>query len=178
MMRHCHPIEIAQIVAISENHAIGKDNQLPWHIPADLQHFKRLTSGGIVIMGRKTFESMGAKPLPNRLNFVITTNQQYQTSFDNVKIFHQFDDAIQDALSQAIDKQLSTIWVIGGEKIFELALPISDRLEITHVQTVIDNANAFYPQIPNEFEKISQNPTQVDEKTGLVFEFASYQRKI
>lgn len=174
-MRHSHPIEIAQIVAISDNYAIGKDNQLPWHLPADLQHFKRLTSGGIVIMGRKTYESMGAKPLPNRLNLVITSNQHYQTDFDNVEIFHQFDEAIQYALSHAIDKQLSTIWIIGGEKIFEQALPISDRLEITHVHTTIDNANAFYPKIPNNFHKISQNPPQTDEKSGLKFEFATYQ---
>lgn len=71
-------VKVAQVVAISQNFAIGKDNQLPWHIPADLKHFKALTSGGIVIMGRKTFESMGARPLPNRTNMVITTNLDYQ----------------------------------------------------------------------------------------------------
>jgi len=87
-------VEVAQIVAMSQNRAIGKDNQLPWHISEDLKHFKKHTNGGIVIMGRKTFESMGAKPLPNRTNFVITTNLDYQVDDDAVIVMHNLDDAL------------------------------------------------------------------------------------
>lgn len=169
-------VEVAQVVAISQNHAIGKDNQLPWHISADLQHFKRLTQGGIVIMGRKTFESMGAKPLPNRTNLVVTTNVGYQTDFDNVLIFHNLDDALRQGASLAQAKGLETIWVIGGEKIFEQAMPFTDRLEITHVDTVIENANAFYPQIPHNFVKSDASERQHDDETGLTFTFTTYRK--
>lgn len=171
-------VEVAQVVAISQNHAIGKDNQLPWHISADLQHFKRLTQGGIVIMGRKTFESMGAKPLPNRTNLIITTNVDYQTNFDNVLIFHNLDDALTQAVSIAYGKGLDTIWVIGGEKIFEQVMLFTDRLEITHVDTVIDNANAFYPQIPHNFVKTAEQAKQTDEKSGLSYQFLTYQNTV
>lgn len=166
-------IHIAQIVAISRNFAIGKNNQLPWHLPADLQHFKRLTSGGIVIMGRKTFESIG-KPLPNRTSIVITQNVDYQADFDNVIVVHSLDNAIALGKNLAVEKSLDTLWIIGGEQIFRQALPISDRLEITHIDIEIDDADAFFPAIPNVFAKTSNNPPQIDEKSGLGYEFASY----
>ena len=118
-------VEVAQIVAMSQNRAIGKDNQLPWHISEDLKHFKKHTNGGIVIMGRKTFESMGAKPLPNRTNFVITTNLDYQVDDDAVIVMHNLDEALTQASSLAHGKGLQTIWVIGGEKVFQQALLLS-----------------------------------------------------
>lgn len=170
-------VEVAQVVAMSQNRAIGKNNQLPWHISDDLKHFKRLTDGGIVIMGRKTFESMGSKPLPNRTNFVITTNLDYQTDFDNVIIFHNLDDALTQAASLAHGKGLDTIWVIGGEKIFEQAMLFTDRLEVTHVDTVIDNANAFYPQIDDDFVKTQESDTFTDDKSGLGYQFVTYQKR-
>lgn len=169
-------VEVAQVVAISQNHAIGKDNQLPWHISDDLKRFKKLTDGGIVIMGRKTFESMGSKPLPNRTNVVITSNLDYQTDFDNVLIFHNLDDALTQSASLAHGKNLDTIWVIGGEKIFEQAMLFTDRLEITHVDTVIDNANAFYPAIPTDFDKINVSDKFTDAKSGLTYQFVTYQK--
>ena len=170
-------VEVAQVVAISQNHAIGKNNELPWHISADLKHFKQLTDGGIVIMGRKTFESMGSKPLPNRTNFVITTNFDYQADFDNVIIFHNLDDALTQASSLAHGKALATIWIIGGEKVFEQAMLFTDRLEITHVDTVIDGADAFYPAIPNDFVKTNASEKMRDEKSDLAFEFVTYQKR-
>ena len=169
-------VEVAQVVAISQNFAIGKDNQLPWHIPADLKHFKALTSGGIVIMGRKTFESMGARPLPNRTNMVITTNLDYQIDDDNVIIFHNLDDALTQAASLAHGKGLDTLWIIGGEKVFEQAMLFTDRLEINHVQTVIENANAFYPAISTNFVQTRASEWQHDEKTGLDYQFVTYQK--
>lgn len=169
-------VEVAQIVAMSQNRAIGKDNQLPWHISEDLKHFKKYTNGGIVIMGRKTFESMGAKPLPNRTNFVITTNLDYQVEDKSVIIMHNLDDALTQAASLAHGKGLSTIWIIGGEKIFEQAMLFSDRLEITLVDTVVDNADAHYPTIPSDFVKTAQEDKIVDEKSGLSYQFVTYQK--
>lgn len=170
-------VEVAQVVAMSQNRAIGKNNQLPWHISEDLKHFKKLTDGGIVIMGRKTFESMGSKPLPNRTNFVITTNLDYESEHGNVIIFHNLDDALTQAASLAHGKGLDTIWVIGGEKIFEQAMLFTDRLEVTHVDTVIDNANAFYPQIDDDFVKIQESDTFTDDKSGLGYQFVTYQKR-
>lgn len=170
-------VEVAQVVAMSQNRAIGKNNQLPWHISEDLKHFKKLTDGGIVIMGRKTFESMGSKPLPNRTNFVITTNLDYESEHDNVIIFHNLDDALTQAASLAHGKGLDTIWVIGGEKIFEQAMLFTDRLEVTHVDTVIDNANAFYPQIDDDFVKTQESDTFTDDKSGLGYQFVTYQKR-
>lgn len=169
-------IEIAQIVAISDNYAIGKDNQLPWHISADLQHFKRLTNGGIVVMGRKTFESMGTKPLPNRINVVITGDFNYKSQYESVIVVHQFDEAIQKSVNLAKQKHLTTVWVIGGEKIFEQATAITDRLEITHVATNVENATAFYPNIMDNFTVLKTSEWQIDEKTGLRFQFVTYKK--
>lgn len=168
-------IQIAQIVAISRNYTIGKDNQLPWHLPADLQHFKNLTQGGIVIMGRKTFESIG-KPLPNRISIVITQNVDYQADFDNVYIVHGLDSAIELGKGLAGEKGLDTLWVIGGEQIFRQALPITERLEVTHIAVDVVDADAFFPQFLDSFVKSSDNLPQTDEKSGLVYEFVSYVR--
>lgn len=168
-------IHIAQIVAISRNYAIGKDNQLPWHLPADLQHFKNLTQGGIVIMGRKTFESIG-KPLPNRISIVITQNVDYQADFDNVYIVHSLDSAIELGKGLAGEKGLDTLWVIGGEQIFRQALPITQRLEVTHIAVDVVDADAFFPQFLDSFVKSSDNLAQADKKSGLVYEFVSYVR--
>ncbi|MFW2178309.1 MULTISPECIES: dihydrofolate reductase [unclassified Moraxella] len=169
-------IKVAQIVAHDRNRAIGKNNQLPWHISEDLQHFKRLTENSIVIMGRKTFESMGAKPLPNRTNFVITTDLAYQTDFDNVIIFHNLDDALTQGASLAHGKGLDTIWVIGGQKLFEQSMLFTDRLEITEVDTEVQGADVFYPVMPSDFVKVSASEPKTDGKSGLGFQFITYQR--
>lgn len=170
-------LEVAQIVAISDNRAIGKDNQLPWHISADLKHFKRLTDGGIVIMGRKTFESMGRTPLPNRVNIVITRDLNYQTNDTDILVCHNLDEAFGQAAALAQGKHLETIWVIGGEKVFAEAMLFTDRIELTHVTTTIDNATAFYPDIPSHFELVNQSDTQTDSKNGLAFTFLTYRKK-
>ena len=170
-------VEVAQIVAMSQNRAIGKDNQLPWHISEDLKHFKHYTNGGIVIMGRKTFESMGSKPLPNRTNFVITTNLDFKVDDESVIVMHNLDDALTQAASLAHGKGLETIWIIGGEKVFEQAMLFSDRLEITYVDTVIDDANAFYPQITSDFVKTAESEKMSDAKSGLGYQFVTYHKQ-
>ena len=184
-MSYAHT-EVAQIAAISSNRCIGKNNELPWHISADLQHFKRMTtkekdSGiqGIVIMGRKTFESMGSKPLPNRVSFIVTTQMDYAeqkglVGKTNAYVTHNLDDALTQAASLAHGAHLDTIWVIGGERVFSDALMYTDRIELTHVDTDITDGDAFYPELPARYVVAEESEKMHDEKSDLSFKFTTY----
>ena len=181
--------EVAQIAAISSNRCIGKDNELPWHISADLQHFKNMTTKpndgaiqGIVIMGRKTFESMGSKPLPKRVSFIISSQIDYAeqkglVGSDKAYVMHNLDDALTQAASLAHGAHLDTIWVIGGERVFSDALLYTDRIELTHVDTEIVDGDAFYPELPSEFEVAEESEQMHDEKSALDFRFVTYKIK-
>ena len=180
--------EVAQIAAISSNRCIGKDNDLPWHISADLQHFKKMTTAnsdsdikGIVIMGRKTFESMGSKPLPKRVSFIITSQLDYAEqkgleNKENAYVVHNLDDALTQAASLAHGAHLETIWVIGGEQVFKEAMMYTDRIELTHVDTDINDGDAFFPELPSNFEAVQESEQIHDEKSALDFKFVTYRR--
>lgn len=190
--------QVAQIAAISNNRCIGKGNDLPWHISADLQHFKKMTTRdviadqpdsatdgsllqGIVIMGRKTFESMNSRPLPKRVSFIVTTQLDYAKQKGlvgraNVYVVHNLEDALTQAASLAHGLHLDTIWVIGGEQVFSEALIYTDRIELTHVDTKIDCGDAFYPELPNDFDIAQESEQMHDEKSNLDFKFVTYQR--
>lgn len=181
--------EVAQIAAISRNRCIGKGNDLPWHISADLQHFKAMTTKetdsavkGIVIMGRKTFESMGSKPLPKRISFIITTQLDYAeknglVGSEKAYVMHNLEDALTQAASLAHSTSLDTIWVIGGERVFSEAMMYTDRVELTHVDTEITDGDAFYPGLPSEFAVSEESKQMHDEKSGLDFKFVTYKRE-
>src|SRR5574343_96708 len=165
-------IEVVHVVAMDQQRCIGKGNALPWHISADLKHFKAITQGGVVIMGRKTLESMG-RALPNRVNWVITRDPSWQ--FEGVKVAHSIEDALAQALTDvAASEKPESIFVIGGGEIFKQTLPIADRLELTHVELDVQG-DAYYPEIPSDFHKINSEK-QVDEQSGIAFEFASYRK--
>ena len=180
--------EVAQIAAISRNRCIGKGNDLPWHISADLQHFKNMTTKksdgaiqGIVIMGRKTFESMGSKPLPKRISFIITTQLDYAeqnglVGSEKAFVMHNLDDALTQAASLAHSTSLDTIWMIGGERVFSEALTYTDRIELTHVDTEITDGDAFYPELPSDFVIMEESEQKHDEKSGLDFKFVTYKK--
>ncbi|MFP3456813.1 dihydrofolate reductase [Psychrobacter sp. SIMBA_152] len=184
-MSYAHT-EVAQIAAISSNRCIGKNNELPWHISADLQHFKSMTTKendsniqGIVIMGRKTFESMGSKPLPKRVSFIVTTQMDYAETkgladSSNAYVVHNLDDALTQAASLAHGAHLDTIWVIGGERVFSDALMYTDRIELTHVDTDIADGDAFYPELPERFKVADESEQMHDEKSDLSFRFTTY----
>ena len=184
-MSYAHT-EVAQIAAISSNRCIGKNNELPWHISADLQHFKRMTSKekdsgiqGIVIMGRKTFESMGSKPLPKRVSFIVTTQMDYAeqkglVGQTNAYVTHNLDDALTQAASLAHGAHLNTIWVIGGERVFSEALMYTDRIELTHVDTDITDGDAFYPELPARYVVAEESEQMHDDKSDLSFKFTTY----
>ena len=164
-------IEVVHVVAMDKNNCIGKGNALPWHISADLKHFKTITQGGIVIMGRKTLESMG-RALPNRVNWVITRDPSWQ--FEGVKVAHSIEDALNEALTDVQHSEKASLFIIGGGEIFTQTLNIADRLELTHVDLDVQG-DAHYPKISEDFQKVNSEHHQ-DEKSLVKFEFATYQK--
>ena len=165
-------LEVVHVVAMDQQRCIGQGNDLPWHIPADLQHFKAITQGGVVVMGRKTLESMG-RTLPKRINWVITRDREWQ--FTGTKVAYSIEDALSQAVADVQQSEKpSTIFIIGGGEIFKQTLSLADRLELTHVELDVQG-DAHYPEIPAEFKKTASEQ-HVDDKTGIAFEFATYQK--
>lgn len=164
-------IEVVHVVAMDKNSCIGKGNALPWHISADLKHFKAITQGGVVIMGRKTLESMG-RALPNRVNWVITRDPSWQ--FEGVKVAHSIEEALDGALTDVQHAEKSSLFIIGGGEIFNQTLAIADRLELTHVDMDVQG-DAHYPELSEDFHKVNSEH-HTDEKTNIAFEFATYQK--
>ena len=168
-------IEIVHVVAMDRARCIGKGNDLPWHIPADLQHFKALTQGGVVLMGRKTLESM-RRALPNRSNWVITRDATWQ--FAGVNVAHTLQDGLVGALADVIARGQNRLFIIGGGEIFSQTIDIADRLELTHVDLDVQG-DAFYPEIPAHFDCVAReahvDDKNSDNKSPIAFEFSSYQ---
>ncbi|WP_173911590.1 dihydrofolate reductase [Acinetobacter sp. Marseille-Q1618] len=165
-------LEVVHVVAMDQQRCIGKDNDLPWHISADLKHFKEITQGGVVVMGRKTLESMG-RALPKRVNWVITRDPNW--TFDGVKVAHSIEEALQGSVNDAsASEKPSSIFIIGGGEIFKQTLTIADRLELTHVDLDVQG-NAHYPEIPDAFKKVASE-SHIDDKSAIAFEFATYQK--
>ena len=156
------------IVAIADNNAIGKDNALLWHISEDLKFFKRTTSGCPVIMGRKTFESIG-RPLPKRTNIVVSRGFDAPEGIIVV-------GSLSEAYTVA-DGSYERCFVIGGGQIYAQALADADRLIVTHVHTVIEDADTYFPQIdPSVWEVEDRSEMFHDEESGFDFEFVTYKR--
>lgn len=158
------------IVAIADNNAIGKDNALLWHISEDLKFFKQTTLGCPVIMGRKTFESIG-RPLPKRMN-IIVSRRGYDAPEGVVVV-----DSLEKAYAAAQEQGSEKCFVIGGGQIYAQALDSADRLIITHVHTVIEEADTFFPQIdPQVWLPVDRSELMTDPENGYEFEFVQYKR--
>lgn len=140
---------LALVVAMANNRAIGKDNQLLWHLPEDLQYFKRITMGKPMIMGRKTFESIG-RPLPGRLNIVVTRQTDWQHA--GTVVAHSIEEAQRIAQGQAEIDQANEIMLIGGAELYASAIKFSDRIYLTRVDTEIQG-DAFFPEIDEKVWK-------------------------
>ena len=158
------------IVAIADNNAIGRNNELLWHISEDLRFFKRTTLGSPVIMGRKTFESIG-RALPGRVNIVVSRG--FSTG-EEVEVVN----SLEDAFAVAEDTNLEKCFVIGGGQIYAQALDFADRLVVTHVHTVIEDADTFFPAInPEIWHVVQRSEMFTDEETGYQFEFVEYEKR-
>ena len=158
------------IVAISDNNAIGRDNNLLWHISEDLRFFKRTTLGWPVIMGRKTFESIG-RALPSRVNIVVSRG--FSTGEDVAVA-----GSLEEAFRVAEETNLERCFIIGGGQIYAQALPMVDSLVVTHVHTVIEGADTFFPPIdPSVWAVAERSELFTDEETGYTYEFVQYTRK-
>ncbi len=137
------------IAAVGKNRELGAKNKLLWHIPADMEHFKTKTEGNVVIMGRKTFESLPKKfrPLPNRINIVVTRDTNYQINEKNVFVCHSIEDAIEKG--KEFNKE---VFIIGGAQIYRSALKYTDKLYLTLVDRGYPEADVFFPDY-SEFKK-------------------------
>jgi dihydrofolate reductase len=156
---------ISLIVAVAENGVIGKDNQLPWHLPADLQYFKKTTLGHPIIMGRKNFESIG-RVLPGRMNIVLTRNPNFAVEHLDLQIA----SSLKEAFDIAQKTGTSECFVIGGAEIYKEALPFCKKLYITRVRGIFEG-NVFMPKFENGFRRISCENNFKDEKNPCDYDF-------
>ncbi|MBI4411764.1 MAG: dihydrofolate reductase [Deltaproteobacteria bacterium] len=157
------------IVAMSKNGVIGKDNKIPWHLSEDLKRFKKITMGHPIVMGRKTFESIG-KPLPGRENIVITHNPKFCA--DGVRVVHGLDQAMK---GYKLDEE---IFVIGGAEIYKSALPLADKVYLTRIEKEFEG-DAFFPEsdLQKNFEIREESGPLVSEKNDLPYHLAVLFRK-
>lgn len=158
------------MVAFDENRVIGKNNALIWHLPADLKRFKALTTGHVIIMGRKTYESIG-RPLPNRTTVVISRQQDLK--IEGVILAHSVEEAILKAKSISRDD----IFIVGGAEIYQLSLPLADQILVTQLHDIFEG-DAFFPEIsPAIWEVTEQERGVTDEQNAYQFSYITYARK-
>ncbi len=161
--------KISLIVAIAKNWAIGKNNQLLWHIRDDLKLFKATTNGHVVIHGRKSFESIG-KPLPNRTNIVITRNRDYQPK--GAFLAHSLDEALE--LAHVLE-QKGEIFILGGAEIYRQALDKVDKMYISHVDCTFEDADTFFPEVDLSAWTVQNSQSYEQTETNeFAFEFSTY----
>jgi dihydrofolate reductase len=160
---------ISLVVAASENNVIGKDNRLLWHLPNDMKFFKNTTWGMPVIMGRKTFESLG-KPLAGRTNIVVTRDKEWTAEGTTVS------SNMDKAMKAAADTDAKEVFVIGGGEIFKQVLPQANRVYLTRVHTKLEG-DAFFPELPaKDWKLLSQLDFTADAKHAFAYSFQVWQR--
>ncbi|WP_196159630.1 dihydrofolate reductase [Reinekea sp. G2M2-21] len=166
-------MRIAMIWAMAENRVIGRDNKLPWHLPNDLKYFKRLTTGKPVIMGRKTYDSIG-RPLPNRINIVVTRDPSFSAS--GVKVVHDLQSAIDLAEAECLISGADEVIVMGGAEIYRQALPLADRLYITFVHAQVDG-DAYFPEFDlSAYQEIGRDGFQADGPNPYDYSFCIFDK--
>jgi dihydrofolate reductase len=162
---------ISVIVVSGKNNEIGKGNQLLCHLPADMKHFKEITSGHTVIMGRKTFESLPKGALPNRRNIVISRQKEWKR--EGTEVYPSLDSAFIKLIDE------SEVFVIGGAQIYEQVLPVADRIYFTKIHADFPDADAFFPAINfREWKELSRETFPADEKNPYPFSFIEYAKDV
>lgn len=160
---------VSFVVAAAENGVIGRDNQLIWHLPADLKHFKQLTQGHPVVMGRRTYESIG-RPLPNRTNLIVTRQQDWQAA--NCEVLYSLPAALERA--SQLDEE---VFVIGGAEIYRQALPAADVIYLTEVHHDFEG-DVTFPELDHAiWREESRQRHEVDEKHAYPFSFVTLRRR-
>lgn len=160
---------ITLIAAAAENNALGKDNDLVWHLPDDFKRFKAITSGHFIIMGRKTFESF-PKPLPNRTHIIITRQKEYQVP-DSCLVVSSIEEALE------ICPKKDEVFIIGGGEIYKQSIALADKIELTRVHTEVE-ADTFFPEIDSSNWKLLQEEYHPkDEKHKYDFTYLTYLKK-
>lgn len=162
-------MELNIICALAENGAIGNQGGLLYHLSADLKRFKNLTSGHTVLMGRKTFESLPKGALPNRRNLVVSRQSEYAAP--GIEVFHSFDEALKACSADG------EVYVIGGESMYAAALPLANRLCLTHIHATPAEADTYFPDYdPEEWVLEAEERHEADERNAQPFSFADYRR--
>ena len=163
-------------VAIAENGVIGREGDLPWRLSSDLRRFKAETMGKPIVMGRKTWESFPKRPLPGRLNIVVTRDPSYRA--EGAEIVHSLEDAL--TLARARGRCMAgadEICIIGGGQIYAQALPLADRLHVTHVKASVDGDTRFPPIDPAIWEAVSSDDLPAGEKDSHATRHVVYERR-
>jgi len=163
-------MDIAIIVAITENNIIGQNNEMPWHLPVDLAFFRKKTTGHHIVMGRKTFESIsGGKPLPNRVSIIITRQPDYKA--EGCLIAHSLEEAI------ALADGDTELFIIGGQQIYQQALEVATKMYITRIHSLIQGDTSFPHYNQSKWEMISYEHKEADEKNIFPLSFLEYKKK-
>jgi dihydrofolate reductase len=164
---------ISLIVAASDNQVIGKNNQLLWHLPDDMRYFKNMTWGMPVVMGRRTFESIGNKPLPGRFNIIISRNGTAHSASEHL----QGASSLEEALKLARKTECRECFIVGGGQIYEASMPISDRIYMTRVHATFEG-DTFFPDFDEkEWKLVRKNEGARDEKHAYPHTFEIWERK-
>ena len=167
------PANLSILVAMASNHVIGNNNQLPWHLSADLKHFKALTMGHNIIMGRKTYESIG-KPLPGRINVIVTHQNNYQ--IDGATVVNSVDEAIEVSIDDKNSDRQS--FIIGGAELYQQTLPLCQHMYITEIQQEF-TGDTFFPKFdPDEWSEISREKHIPEDSQPLEYHFVVLDRKM
>ena len=160
---------IHAIVAVASDWGIGRQGDLLCHLPADMKHFKEVTKGHSIIMGRKTFESFPRRPLPGRQNIVITRNAKWQ--YPGVTVVNSLEEAIAAA-------ETSTVFIIGGAQVYEQALPLVDVLHLTVIHARWASADAFFPALDmDEWQEVEREHHESDHRNAYEFDFITLKRR-
>lgn len=161
---------VTVIVAVAANLAIGRDNTIPWHLRADLQYFKKMTMDKTIIMGRNTFASLGFRKLPGRTSVVVTSDPALGDKY-GVETFTSLADAI------AAHRGEPEIMIIGGGRLYREAVNYAARLLVTKVDTVVENAQVFFPSFEDAFTLVGREDFKADEQNDFDYSFCVYERK-
>jgi dihydrofolate reductase len=163
--------DLILIAAAGESNELGKNGDLPWHLPDDFQHFKKTTTGHPMIMGRKTFDTF-PKPLPNRLHIIVTRDQGYGVAHENCLVVYSLEEALK------VVSEAEKVFVIGGGEIYKQALPFATKIELTRVHATFE-ADTFFPEIdPRSWTEISSSHHPADSRHAYSFTFQTFKRRI